>query len=182
MSQKEIYRHETLRLANEVRLLELKAGSGISPIAISLQSMSLDSIPPYESISYCWGSNNRNCDIEFHGDDAIKQFSITTSLNTALKQFRRPDQARLLWADAICINQDDDQEKGIQVSLTPKVYSQAHSVLNWLGEDICGLEGVGESLLRAQTLLPNEAINAKILQEALDGLLERVATDRKCNQ
>jgi hypothetical protein len=98
-----------MRLANEVRLLELKPGWGIDPLAVSLQCMSLDSIPPYEAISYCWGSDNRDYDIKVHGDGAIKHLSITTSLFTALKRFRRPDETRVLWADAICINQDDGQ-------------------------------------------------------------------------
>ena len=182
MSQTEIYRYEPLRLANEVRLLELKPGSGISPIAISLQCMSLDSITPYESISYCWGSNDRDCDIKVYSGGAIEHLSITTSLFAALKRFRRPNQTRLLWADAICINQDDDHEKGNQVALMPKIYSQAQSVLIWLGEDMCGVEGVGESITQAQTLLPTEAIDAKILQEALDGLLKRVAMERKHSQ
>jgi hypothetical protein len=64
----------------------------------------------------------------------------------------------------------------------PKIYSQAQSVLIWLGENVSGLEGVGESILQAQTLLPTEAIDKKMLQEASDGLLEGVATNRRNNQ
>jgi hypothetical protein len=182
MSQAKIYHYEPLRLANEVRLLELKPGLGIDHLAISLQCVSLDSIPPYEAISYCWGSNNRDCDIEVHGDGTIKHLSITTSLFTALKRFRRPDETRILWVDAICINQDQDKEKNAQVILMPKIYSKAHRVLIWLGEDMCGVEGVGESLLQAQTLLPTEAIDAKKLQEASDGLLQSVLTNIENNQ
>jgi hypothetical protein len=91
MSQTETYRYESLKLANEMRLLELQPGSGINPIAVSLRCVSLDSIPSYESISYCWGSNNRDCNIEVHDGGTIKHLSITTSLFTALKRFRQPD-------------------------------------------------------------------------------------------
>ncbi|PMD53878.1 HET-domain-containing protein, partial [Hyaloscypha bicolor E] len=41
---------------------------------------------------------------------------------------------RSLWADAVCINQRDNKEKGHQVALMAKIYSNANCVLVWLGE------------------------------------------------
>jgi hypothetical protein len=172
------YHYDSLRLANEVRLLELKRGSGSAPISVSLLPIALDSIPPYEAISYCWGSSDRDCEVEVHDTGTAKPLSITTSLFKALQRFRQPDRTRLLWADAICINQDDNQEKGIQVSLMPKIYSQAHTVLIWLGEDMSGVDGVGESILQAKLLLPTEDLDAKMIQKASDGVLERVGVGK----
>jgi hypothetical protein len=40
-----------------------------------------------------------------------------------------------LWADALCINQADDQEKGHQVKRMGEVYANAKCVLVWLGCD-----------------------------------------------
>ncbi|CAH0033248.1 unnamed protein product [Clonostachys rhizophaga] len=66
--------------------------------------------------------------------------TITTSLNSALTQFRHPANPRLLWADALCINQKDTAEKTVQVQLMADVYRYAVQVLVWLGPDADGLE------------------------------------------
>lgn len=41
----------------------------------------------------------------------------------------------LIWADAICINQNDIDEKSAQVSMMDRIYSRATFVLAWLGPD-----------------------------------------------
>ena len=40
----------------------------------------------------------------------------------------------LYWIDAICINQEDLQERSTQVLLMSKIYSQAQCTMAWLGE------------------------------------------------
>jgi hypothetical protein len=55
------------------------------------------------------------------------------SLFGGLSYFRFPDKTRVLWADAVCINQADPVEKSSQVLLMPHIYSQATRVLVWLG-------------------------------------------------
>ena len=47
---------------------------------------------------------------------------------------RLPYTSRHVWIDAICINQNDDIERGEQVQLMRKIYAQAEQVLVWLGE------------------------------------------------
>jgi hypothetical protein len=37
-----------------------------------------------------------------------------------------------IWIDALCINQDDFEERGLQVSLIGEVYSHAEQVTLWL--------------------------------------------------
>ncbi|ODA81712.1 hypothetical protein RJ55_00215 [Drechmeria coniospora] len=47
---------------------------------------------------------------------------------------RKPDRAdMLIWADAICINQADVEEKGAQVTMMDRIYSNAAYVVAWLG-------------------------------------------------
>jgi hypothetical protein len=41
---------------------------------------------------------------------------------------------RVLWLDAICINQEDNAEKSIQVPLMRQIYQQASQVCVYLGE------------------------------------------------
>jgi hypothetical protein len=42
---------------------------------------------------------------------------------------------RVVWADAICINQQDVEEKSHQVKLMASIYSRASQVVIWLGAD-----------------------------------------------
>ncbi|UZP40249.1 hypothetical protein NXS19_008065 [Fusarium pseudograminearum] len=47
--------------------------------------------------------------------------------------FRRKDLPLTLWIDALCIDQDDEVEKTEQVQQMHQIYSQASSVITWLG-------------------------------------------------
>jgi hypothetical protein len=47
-------------------------------------------------------------------------------------EFRDPIEVRLLWADAVCINQHDNEERGFQVRQMPLIYANAERVLVWL--------------------------------------------------
>ena len=66
-------------------------------------------------------------------EPAHGSLNITESLFLALQRFRLEDEARNLWADAVCINQNDNLEKGKQVTLMGDIYRRAHNVLVWLG-------------------------------------------------
>lgn len=43
--------------------------------------------------------------------------------------------SRFFWVDAICINQDDLEERSAQVQIMPQIYSKASCVIVWLGDD-----------------------------------------------
>jgi hypothetical protein len=60
-------------------------------------------------------------------------FLITKSLTSALERLQEHDRVLALWADAICINQDDLAEKGAQVQEMGTIYREASVVLGWLG-------------------------------------------------
>jgi hypothetical protein len=68
-------------------------------------------------------------------DNLIKDRNdITYSLYSGLKRFRYIEKDRILWADAICINQSDNKEKGIEVNMMGDIYDRATAVLVCLGE------------------------------------------------
>jgi hypothetical protein len=99
-------------------------------IWLELSTAELDTAPAYEAISYCWGDPNDQQDVIC----CRQTMHITRSLYTGLKCFRHHDETRIIWADAICINQSNDDEKGIQVNIMGDVYDHASRVLVWLGE------------------------------------------------
>jgi hypothetical protein len=76
------------------------------------------------ALSYVWGSAEDIVYITVNG----KRFGVTRNLFDALKFLRPREDGGMLWVDAICINQDDPEEKKIQIALMRRVYRQAQSV------------------------------------------------------
>jgi len=60
--------------------------------------------------------------------------AVTKNVYLALRDLRYKEEDRVLWIDALCINQDDDVERGLQVQQMGSIYSMAERVLIWLGE------------------------------------------------
>ena len=87
--------------------------------------------PPYTALSYAWGSDETLCMLSC----GTTRIPITTSLDSALRAIRKPTWPFLVWVDAVCINQDDIQERNVQVVNMVHIYSRASSVLVWLGDD-----------------------------------------------
>lgn len=88
-------------------------------------------IPSYEAVSYSWGDGKAERQIELNGCS----FDVTDNLYTALVHLRHIDRSRMLWIDAICLNQDDITEKQHQVPIMYLIYAQATRVIVWLGSE-----------------------------------------------
>ncbi|KAH6671946.1 heterokaryon incompatibility protein-domain-containing protein [Halenospora varia] len=125
------YNYQSLPTCSSFRILELLAGQAEDEISIRLHLADWKSPPSYEAISYAWGSTKVKADILCHGST----LRITPNLRHALLKMRRKDSSRYLWADAVCINQEDILERGHQVNIMIKIYQNASRVLVWLGSD-----------------------------------------------
>ncbi|KAK4458385.1 heterokaryon incompatibility protein-domain-containing protein [Cladorrhinum samala] len=112
-----------------VRLLELQPSSKGATIRCNLKTVSLLDAPAFEALSYVWGDPSIKTNILVDG----APFPVTTNLGMGLRAVRRRWKQRVLWVDAICINQDDVAEKNIQVPLMSTIYSTASRVVVWLG-------------------------------------------------
>jgi hypothetical protein len=119
------------RLAHKppIRLAYLQPGNRDDLIKIKLKHVTFADKPKYESLSYTWGSASNVKAIDINGTSV----SVRRNLDRALRHFRRKDQERVLWIDAVCINQADDAEKSWQVKLMADIYRRAQHVLVWLG-------------------------------------------------
>jgi hypothetical protein len=120
-----------------IRLLELLPGQGSELIVCNLRQASLLDSPKYEVISYCWSDPSDWTSILCNN----KWLSIPKTLLGALHGLRYSDAPRILWADAICINQSDTSERNRQVQFMRTIYSQSQGTLIWLGEP--GRDGEG---------------------------------------
>lgn len=128
----EYYTYEQLPPGNFIRCLVLHPSHGHAALECHLETVNLDDTPVYEAISYLWGSDQRTERISCNGKFAF----ITANLYSALHRFCQSSTPRLLWADSLCINQEDDIEKGHQVALMGRVFATATRVLIHItGED-----------------------------------------------
>ncbi|KAF2430608.1 hypothetical protein EJ08DRAFT_679140 [Tothia fuscella] len=116
-------------LLSSYRILELLTGKPTEPIRCFLHTVHWPNCPKFEAVSYAWGDPNTKTPIHCHG----KRLDITTNLHSALLRLRYEYQSRFLWADAICTNQSNNQERGTQVAQMRKIYEAA--VLVWVGSD-----------------------------------------------
>ncbi|KAI6862962.1 hypothetical protein KC323_g5231 [Hortaea werneckii] len=115
----------------EFRQLLVRRGPGTEPLDCVLQHAYLFENPPsFETVSYAWG------DVHACHQLIVNGHGLPVSANCAqvLRRMRHPDRDRLLWIDAVCINQDDLRERSWQVSMMADIYSSAQCNLIWLGE------------------------------------------------
>ncbi|EPE24757.1 hypothetical protein GLAREA_08610 [Glarea lozoyensis ATCC 20868] len=137
---------------NSIRLLVLKPGTYDCEIEIELFHVSLgqNESPAYEALSYVWGTTENRQNIvvrerlppdpsnplseSVYGDLISEgQLPVTQNLEIALRHLRRSTSHRVLWIDAICIDQQNTDERNYQVRRMGEVYQTARQVLVWLG-------------------------------------------------
>jgi Heterokaryon incompatibility protein (HET) len=116
------------------RLLELAPGVQMDPIVVSMFVVALNEAPDYAALSYVWGAPGATMSIVCNGIRIV----ITVNLGAALQRVRHSDRPRILWADAICIDQTNTHERGYHVGFMGKIYEHAKTVLVYLGPDLDG--------------------------------------------
>ena len=118
------------------RLLLLSSGREPEPLRGVLQVINIEIPPPFEALSYTWGSDFVGTPLYLEGGC----LPIRQNLNAALRSLRQSNQARRLWIDALCINQEDIQERTRQVQYMRLIYKRATCVIVWLGLKTPGIE------------------------------------------
>ncbi|KAI0550035.1 HET-domain-containing protein [Xylaria curta] len=119
---------------SDTRLLRLLPGDFSQDVHCEISVHDLSSRPVYEAISYTWADETGNDDLSKTILVSGEPLSVTRNCENALKRIRRQNYARIVWIDAVCINQNDKNERGHQVQLMPRIYSFAKNVLIYIGE------------------------------------------------
>jgi hypothetical protein len=128
----DVYEYRSTDTDSTIRILALRPGIGNAPLHGDLYHVDLDGIyPPYKALSYVWGDPNHRDIFTCNS----KSVFLTVSLCDALKRIRLPEDTLHVWADGICINQQDTHERNRQVKLMGRVYASAQQVVVWLGDD-----------------------------------------------
>lgn len=153
---------------NAIRLLSLRPGFPSETIECVLMTIeNVEEAPPYEAISYVWGTelaeepiicNGTSMPVTKNLFDALKHLRpfpnwdsvVPWSTKHPLHTSRRPawsnfarnrneqrenmNAQTLVWIDALCINQEDIEERANQVKLMRRIYEKAAMVKIWLGK------------------------------------------------
>lgn len=122
---------------HEIRLLTSLKVDTKDRVECKLMTVPLRSCPPFAALSYVWGEDADRVTIRVNG----QTFQATKSLASALQyiprhwkvKFPGRDETELwVWADAVCINQNDPNERAHQVQLMKEIFSGAEVVMCWL--------------------------------------------------
>ncbi|KAH7066350.1 heterokaryon incompatibility protein-domain-containing protein [Paraphoma chrysanthemicola] len=121
------------RLAGfEIRLLKIEGKDVGDTVLCTMECYDLQARlkPDFIALSYFWGGTGKTHKILVDG----QPFYVTANLHQALSALRKQEKCIVVWADAVCINQQVVQERDYQVSQMTKIYSAAKEVIAWLGK------------------------------------------------
>src|ERR1700761_372916 len=124
------FRYRQLESLKHIRLLTLLPGEFTDPLVCELKHAHIDDCPSYEAISYECGppvtvtGNRTPPSITISPD---KQLLLRRNLSNALRWLRSPRNPRVLWADAICVNQaETDEAKAEKSHQITKLFGQIY--------------------------------------------------------
>lgn len=126
----------------EIRLLVIDSRLPEQCICCSLRTVSLNNTPKYTALSYAWGDARITVPIAINGVSV----HVTTNLESALRHNQKSTSDQVFWVDAVCIHQADIVERNAQVSMMGAIYSQATSVLVWLGESDLASDEIAKTI------------------------------------
>ena len=134
------YEYRALTRRSSIRLVEIEPGLPGQPLKCSVRESDLESGQSFRALSYVWGEKRSQRSIFVkaadRSDPELAQLDVTPNLWDALQTLREapPSAAPLtIWVDAICINQDDVEERSHQVAMMRETYAHASCVEVWLG-------------------------------------------------
>ena len=116
--------------SQEIRILSITRSSSIE-VECHLERISLEENLTYEALSYTWGERTDISSIKLNNH----YFKVRKNLAIALHHLRERGTPLRIWVDAVCINQQDEEEKTAQVRQMKKIYEKARKVVIWLGPE-----------------------------------------------
>jgi hypothetical protein len=133
------YPYEIIPQDADIRILRIFAGSS-GDIICDLKPIRFGSVP-YLALSYVWGSYEDPTTMPKiivqkktkEGRPSQSTMAVRSNLFGALEQLRHPSKDVYCWADAICIDFENVQERELQLAVARDVYQKAERVMHWLG-------------------------------------------------
>lgn len=153
----EPYQYRTLN-KDEIRLVSLWPGFKDSPLRASVYHTSLENSGQYRALSYVWGSSDKPHTM-WTPDGHLP---LTSSLEAALRRIRHPTEPSTLWVDAVCINQNEEDdaaktEKAAQIRLLPHIFQRSTCVFAYIGSDESNSNKETDTDVAIETLMQIQA-------------------------
>jgi hypothetical protein len=149
-----------------------------APVEALLEVVSLQNAPTYTALSYVWGAPLDTRAAKVNGE----RLYITVNLELALRHIRHESEDILVWADALCINQVDNEERELQVLKMRDIYSTATDVVGWLGaskddSDLAmdSIKRLGEGAICQNLHLSDDLTSSQL--DCLSALLEAIGPE-----
>ncbi|EXJ68831.1 uncharacterized protein A1O5_07763 [Cladophialophora psammophila CBS 110553] len=146
------FRHERLKLyGNFMRLLQIQGGTKKDVISLRITQYAIHRRPPYAAISYTWGPNPNASNLRHHRSSTNppaaavmetytrqirvngRPFRVRVNLWNLLYHLRQRGESRFLWVDALCIDQENLEERNFHVQRMSEIYEKAVLTFVWLG-------------------------------------------------
>lgn len=126
------YQYSPLR-PQQLRLLRPISSHDYNDLRFEISHVSRKFSQRYTALSYTWGDQEPTKTIRLNGRLFYVRPNLLSCLYYLSRARRTIQEWDWIWVDAICINQQDDQEKSEQVALMDRTYSDAQVVSLWLG-------------------------------------------------
>lgn len=115
-----------------IRLLVVFAGLPQDPLSGVFVNEALnftaDQKPYWTAVSYAWEGQTPSETLLI--DDHY--LPITSNVAQIVRDLREPNQQIVVWIDAVCINQNDAEEKVSQLKVMREIFEKAKEVVIWL--------------------------------------------------
>ncbi|KAF5982320.1 heterokaryon incompatibility het-6 [Fusarium coicis] len=136
-----VYEYEPLLLTGQIRLLNIIPGTQNAVVSSHMCAVNLDDNPAYKCLSYTWGEPGGNGTDEIWSKPSQtiiidgSEMHIRQNLYNALIALGQSGILGPIWIDALCINQNDIEERNSQVSQMANIYESSDEVIVWLGHE-----------------------------------------------
>jgi hypothetical protein len=115
-----------------IRVLELQPGQRSDPFQGKFIIANVDSNFEYDALSYMWGDATPADRVVVDGAAIPTAWNLTRALEY-LRDFARSEPLRI-WIDAVCIDQNNIEERNEQVAMMRTLYHNASCVRIWINE------------------------------------------------
>lgn len=187
------YTYSPLEFSDSIRLLLLQPASNRNEslrgrlVTRTLSSIQDDLQIRYNALSYVWGDpvSKHNLELIEETEYRTFQLGLTTNLHGALTDIRDASREIWIWADAVCIDQDNLAERGHQVGLMGDIYCSAGCTIIYLGPSSPDIEYAFHAIqsqfqtsTKRQTSIPENTaqeadLDVEILNNAIHAICSR---------
>jgi len=135
-----------------IRILELQPGQRSDPFLGKFIIVNVDSGFAYDALSYMWGDATQTDQVVVDGAAIPVAWNLTRALEY-LRDFAGSEPLRI-WIDAICIDQNNLEERAEQVAMMRSVYHNASCVRIWINEPSLDEDSTAVAALQSFKLGP----------------------------